>query len=446
MIHVHPGNALIIESLIAWTLAVLGLLPVVLEVLVGLDQVVVVIASNGLGEHLHEGCLVLVLQADQAFFAENTFLVQAEHRWSLEIAVDWAISQNLLHHFFLGSGTPSSANEIGLLNLGNWLALLIVSTFVTLSFALVGSALFGDQVSVFGEEHIEVWPSSIAALVHIITGHEELWREHRWLLAVLKFETSFHHLGEGNRVAGAAMLLISVIRSKIIPVHISEVERFWKLGVWDVSSLFVLFHELLCGGQRFLEFLISVHAKFLFGWGSLFLLLIGVGDLGEGNRAFLLTVGTVTGVVLLVLAHVCLPAEVCLIDLLNENIHLIRWLMVEVEISPLTTGFFCLMVGFLVERLRLSAAKFHEVWGLSGNIFNFNIVMLHDLVILHLASVVSLRSLNIIMLLLNSLEALDFMLTHGVSFSRLLGDVLNESNHRLLAEGVEFVVVSGFDR
>ena len=77
------------------------------------------------------------MQVDEAFFAENTFLVDAEHARNLEITVDGAIPYDFLHHFLLGSCAPPSADKVRLLDLGDGLTLLMVLAAIPLSIMLV---------------------------------------------------------------------------------------------------------------------------------------------------------------------------------------------------------------------------------------------------------------------------------------------------------------------
>jgi len=72
---------------------------------------------------------------------------------------------------------------------------------VTLGLMLIWCALLRDQMAVLSEEHVEVGPSTFAALVHVVASHQKLWREHWWLLCVLELQSCLHDLGEGDGVA-----------------------------------------------------------------------------------------------------------------------------------------------------------------------------------------------------------------------------------------------------
>jgi hypothetical protein len=71
------------------------------------------------------------------------------------------------------------------LNLGNRLAGFVVLALVSLSLVLIGCAFFADNMAIFSEEHVEVRPSTIAALVHVVAGHEHLGWNNRGLLSIL---------------------------------------------------------------------------------------------------------------------------------------------------------------------------------------------------------------------------------------------------------------------
>jgi hypothetical protein len=95
------------------------------------------------------------------------------------------------------------------LNLGDWRAGFIIFAGISLGLVLVGSTLLADDVAVFSKEDVEVGPSSVAAFVHIIAGHEHLRRNNRRLLSVFELEPCLHHLSEGNGVAGTTVALVS---------------------------------------------------------------------------------------------------------------------------------------------------------------------------------------------------------------------------------------------
>ena len=143
----------------------------------------------------HDVFLTLFVNVNKAFFAENTFLVNTEHARCLEVSIDWSISEDFLHHFFLGRVSPATANEIRFFDLGNWFALLIILAIVTLGLVNVRSTVLADQVAVLRHENVEVWPSAVASFIHIIASHQHLRRQHWRLLTVLEFDPRLHDLG-----------------------------------------------------------------------------------------------------------------------------------------------------------------------------------------------------------------------------------------------------------
>lgn len=162
MVHLHPGDTVIVGSCVIWRL-----LPALL--LSKLD------------------CFIcLAVQVDQALLSEDAFTVNAENSGRLEVAIDGSIAQNLLHKSPLGRGTPATADLIRLSDLADWRAGLVVAAHVTLGLLLVRCALLGDEMGVFGQDDVEVRPAAVATLVHVVAGQQLLRRKHGWLLAVLE--------------------------------------------------------------------------------------------------------------------------------------------------------------------------------------------------------------------------------------------------------------------
>jgi len=58
---------------------------------------------------------------------QNTFLIERENSWHVQLTVYDTVSQNFFHHFLFGRLTICSTNEIALLDLGNWLAFFVVT-------------------------------------------------------------------------------------------------------------------------------------------------------------------------------------------------------------------------------------------------------------------------------------------------------------------------------
>lgn len=99
-------------------------------------------------------------------------------------------------------------------------------------------------------------PASVAALIHVVAGHEHLWRYYGWLLAVLQLQTSLHHLGERDCVAGTAVALVSELAREIEAIDVSEVVALWKLRIRDVFCVLEAFLPVLGLGEGLLEFFI----------------------------------------------------------------------------------------------------------------------------------------------------------------------------------------------
>jgi hypothetical protein len=95
--------------------------------------------------------------------------------WAVKLTIYWTVSNEVSHDFLLRSVTIAFTDEVGAINLGVWFTFSIVAARVTFGSALVWGALFGDEISIFTEETMEVWPSSVTTLVHIVTHHEVLW-------------------------------------------------------------------------------------------------------------------------------------------------------------------------------------------------------------------------------------------------------------------------------
>ena len=69
-------------------------------------------------------------------------------------------------------------------------------------------------------------------------------------------------------------------------------------------------------------------------------------------------------------------------------------------------------------------------------------MVLNNLIILHFTCIMGLGLFNIIMLLLNSLKALNFVSSHRKWLACLLWDVLNESYHSLRTQWVKLFIVT----
>jgi len=106
-----------------------------------------------------------------AINGHDTTFVHGEGMRTVQLTVDWAVPHYLFHHFFLCSISITFSDEVGALNLRMWFALGVIIAVVSFGLSLVRSTVIGDHVTVFTEESMEVWPSSITALVHIVAHH-----------------------------------------------------------------------------------------------------------------------------------------------------------------------------------------------------------------------------------------------------------------------------------
>jgi len=117
----------------------------------------------------------VIVQLFDSISSHNTISVHTENVWAVELTINWTVSNEVSHDLLLRSITITFTDEVGALYLGVWLTLRIVAARVTFGLSLVWGALFGDEISIFSEETMEVWPSSVTTLVHIVTHHEVLW-------------------------------------------------------------------------------------------------------------------------------------------------------------------------------------------------------------------------------------------------------------------------------
>jgi hypothetical protein len=142
--------------------------------------------------------------------------------------------------------------------------------------------------------------------------------------------------------------------------------------------------------------------------------------------------GSVVGVVLLILADIGLPPQASLVDCLDQQISFIGWLVLQMEVPTLSGSLLGLMVLLAQGGGRRSAvAQLNQVGGFARNILEVYFVVLHNLIELHFTCVVSLCLLDIIMLFLDGLEALNGVLSHRERFSSFLWNVLDKTNHSL---------------
>lgn len=203
----------------------------------------------------------------------------------------------------------------------------------------VWRALLGHQVSVLGHEDVEVGPAAVAALVHIITRHKHLWGQHRRLLSVLELDSGLHYLGHGDGVAGAALALVSEVTREIVAVDVTVVKFLGDVAVWDVCGVGVELLPLSRLVEDALKLFVTLGAELLLV-GILFLLfqtlgviVVPLARLQEESLFF--AVFAIVRVRLLILADVGLPAQVRSVDRRNEQVHLVRRLMLQVHVHSL---------------------------------------------------------------------------------------------------------------
>lgn len=245
----------------------------------------------------------------------------------MHLSIHSTVSHDFLHHLLLSCVTIALSNEISVLDLGVWFTLLVVSTFVALSLAQIRCTVLGDQVCVLSEETMEERPTTITSLVHIVTGHEMLCGELWHVLTIFDLETVLSDLREGDGVARSTVALISVLVHEVVATDVTPVEVLGQLGVWDRVGISICFLILLSQFERLLE--IGTFSKLHFAdW-----LTAGLSQ----EELFLIAVGSVVGMMLLILARIGLPSEVHLVNSRNEQIGLITWDVLQMGVvSPVS--------------------------------------------------------------------------------------------------------------
>ena len=161
-----------------------------------------------------------------------------------------------------------------------------------------------------------MWPSSIASLIHIVASHEELWGKDWLILSVLKLESHFGDLGEGNGVARSTVTLISVLTGEVNTIYVSPVKVGWELTIWDRVGIWVFLLVFLGFRPSFSKVISCL--KNLFLTVKIFFTL----DLGK-LQSLLLAVRSVTCMMLLELAGICFPSKIHIIDGRDKKIILI---------------------------------------------------------------------------------------------------------------------------
>lgn len=141
----------------------------------------------------------------------------------MEFNRNGAVSKHFFKNLLLSDLTPSFSNELGVENLGLWLAVLVVSARLPLGHTLVRGALVRHHVAPLHEVGVHVWPSTFAAFVHEIALHHLLGGENWDLLAIFQFKSSLSSLHECDGVARSTLALVANWTREVIAVDVSEI-------------------------------------------------------------------------------------------------------------------------------------------------------------------------------------------------------------------------------
>lgn len=171
----------------------------------------------------------------------------------MEFNRNGTVSEHFFENLFLSDFTPSFSNELGVEDLGLWLAVLVVSARLPLGHALVWGALVRHHVASLHEVGVHVGPAAFAAFVHEIALHHLLGGEDWDLLAVFQFKSSFNGLHESDGIARSALALVAYWTREVIAVDVSEIIGIWDLIAWNILRSGVLFSPFLCFVQRRFE-------------------------------------------------------------------------------------------------------------------------------------------------------------------------------------------------
>jgi hypothetical protein len=175
-------------------------------------------------------------------------------------------------------------------------------------------------MGILSQENIKMWPSAVAAFVHVVASHEKLGRKHRWLFAIFQLQSGLHYLSEGNGVARPAVLLISVVTSEIIAINISEVHGFRKITIWDRLCFLVLLHEFLGFGKGGLELLVAINSELFLGRCRFLFLckhLISIKTFYLSKFDCSIALRSIFSMRLLIFAYISSPTKVCFVNSLN---------------------------------------------------------------------------------------------------------------------------------
>jgi len=271
-------------------------------------------------------------------------------------------------------------------------------------------------------------------------------------------------LSERNSVAGTTMTLISMFRSEINSVNISPIKVSWELSLWNITSSRIFF-EFLSFSPSSLEILLLSKSR-NFG---LFVSLRG--GLSKGKGCLFLAMWSVICMMLLEFASIGFPSKIKVVNCLNHKIVLVRRYVSMMSVESFVRFSFELLSfrsdSWANHKVGIISWSVSSSWSFSSfsgccfgslsfslNIFSvwFNWI---NILIFCCLSCTNFWSINLgnlslsnflftawqsfISFCLFSKEALTFMVFHCASISTWL---LNETNHGLLADGIETCVIT----
>jgi len=125
-----------------------------------------------------------------------------------------------------------------------------------------------------------------------------------------------------------------VLAGKVEPVDVSKVVGFWDLLVLDVFRVFVLLLPELGLLKGLLELFVAEITKSASSNGRIGFNEFLISDLSEAEGV-LVAVLAVERVGLLVLADIGLPADVHAVDFRDQQVHLVTWSVLQMQVSSL---------------------------------------------------------------------------------------------------------------
>jgi len=125
-----------------------------------------------------------------------------------------------------------------------------------------------------------------------------------------------------------------VLAGKVEPVDVSKVVSFWDLLVLDVFRVFVLLLPELGLLKGLLELFVAEITKSASSNGRIGFNEFLISDLSEAEGV-LVAVLAVERVGLLVLADIGLPADVHAVDFRDQQVHLVTWSVLQMQVSSL---------------------------------------------------------------------------------------------------------------